>query len=38
MDTLGKIQDGEKEYLTVSEALVNDKRSGKIILLDLWFF
>ena len=35
MDTLGKIEDGEKQQLTVSEALVNEKRSGKIILLDL---
>ena len=33
MNTLGKIQDGKEEELTVPEALINDKRKGK-----MWLF
>ena len=35
MATLGKSQDGEKEYFTVPEAVVKDKRKGKMRSLDL---
>ena len=30
MATLGKSQDGQKEYLTVPEAVVKDKRKSKM--------
>ena len=38
MATLGKSQEGEEEDLTAPEALVNDKRKGKMGLLDLCVF
>ena len=35
MAALGKNQDGEKEQLPASEALINVKRTGKMALLNL---
>ena len=35
MASLGKIQEGEEQELTVPKAVLNDKREGKMRLLDL---